>query len=107
MNVRSSGAPRESQPVWMLLLAGGAEKGGAAGLHDALHLAFATAGNAGLSLAVIDPKIMLEGAKLAVGPLVVAQRGAAGLDRILQHRLDRLDQACSPLVRRAGFAGDG
>jgi hypothetical protein len=36
---------------------------------------------------------MLEQAKLAIRAHIVAKRGAAGVDRIGDHRPDRLDQA--------------
>src|SRR6185312_429926 len=44
---------------------------------------------------------------IAVRPLVIAQRRAAGLDRIVEHRLDAVDQPLGAFVRRAGLARDG
>ena len=52
----------------------------------------AAARRARLALAVIDAEVVLEIAELAVGAAVVAQRRAAGLDGVLEHRLDRVDQ---------------
>jgi hypothetical protein len=44
---------------------------------------------------------MLEHPELAVGEPVIAQRGAAIPDRLIEHRLDTLDQALGALVRGA------
>src|SRR6059036_2450697 len=60
-----------------------------------------------LAFAVVDAEIVLEHAELAVGLLVVAQGGAAGLDGILQHRPDRLHQPLGALVRRARARRNG
>ena len=54
-----------------------------------------------LALAVVDAEMMLEHAEFAVGEPVIAQRRAAGLDRIVEHRLDAVDQPLGALVRRA------
>src|SRR5207253_7891609 len=82
------------------LLAGRAKEGRASGLDDALDPAFAAGGRAGLSLAVVDAEIVLKQAEFAVGALVVAQRRAAGLDRLRQHGLDPFDEPHRALVRR-------
>src|SRR5262245_35003628 len=52
----------------------------------------ATRRGARLALAVIDTEVVLEISELAVGAAVIAQRGAAGLDRRLEHGLDGIDQ---------------
>src|SRR5215472_18154134 len=46
-----------------------------------------------LAFAVIHQKVVLEIAELAIGLAMVAQRRAAGLDRLVQHGMDRIDQA--------------
>src|SRR5689334_18095300 len=61
-------------------------------LHDALDLPFAAGTGARLTLASVDGKIVLEHAEFAVGALVIAQRRAARLHRLAQHRLDRRRQ---------------
>src|SRR4051812_34941226 len=83
---------REKNRGPLLFLTARAIEGRAPVLHDALHRALAAVA-AGFALAVVDAEIVLEHAKLAIGALVVAQGRAARFDRILQHRLDRLDQA--------------
>jgi hypothetical protein len=50
--------------------------------------------------------VVLERAKIAVGALMVAQRRAAGFDRVPEHGLDSLDQVRGALVGRAGPAGN-
>ena len=49
-------------------------------------------GRAFFALAVVDPEIVLEIAERAVGAAMIAQRRAAGLDRVVEHRLDGVDQ---------------
>src|SRR5689334_8728225 len=66
-----------------------APEGRAAVLGEALDHA-ATA--AFLAFAVVDQERVLEIAELAVGLAMVAQRRAAGLDRLVQHRVDGVDQ---------------
>src|SRR5687768_8363697 len=68
-----------------LLLTNRTEERRAPALHDALDGAFAAGRDAALALAVVDPEVVLEHAKRAVGQAVVAQRRAAGLDRIVEH----------------------
>jgi hypothetical protein len=55
---------------------------------------------------VIDPEIVLEHAELAVGAAMVAQRRAAGLDGLVEHRLDRVNQPFRPVVRCSGPGRD-
>src|ERR1700691_4857502 len=68
----------------------------AAGLDDAAHPFGAVAAGAGLALAAVDRPAVLEIAKLAIGLHIVAQRGAAGFDRLVEHRADRRDQPFGP-----------
>src|SRR5439155_22674492 len=94
--------------VWArLFLAHRTKKRRTPGLHDAPHGALAARRYARLALAVVDAEVVLEQPKLAVGAGVVAQRGAAGLDRVIEHRLDARDQPLGALVRCAGARGDG
>src|SRR5579859_8278911 len=74
-------------------LALGAEKGRAAGLHDAAHALGAGAPRAGLAFAPIDRPAVLEIAEFAVRLHIVAQRRAAGRDRLLEHLADRRGEA--------------
>ena len=90
-----------------LFLAHRAKERRAAGLHDAPDRAAAAGRRAWLALAVIDAEIVLEIAELAVGAAMVAQRRAAGRDRVLEHRLDRSTSRSRALVRRAGARRDG
>ena len=59
-----------------------------------------------LAFAIVDPEVMLEHAEIAVGEPVIAQRRAAGLDGVVEHRLDAFDQPSGAFVRRAVPAGD-
>src|SRR5262245_60621581 len=68
-------------------------EGRAAGLDDAPDGAGAARRRARLALMVIDPEAVLESAERAVGLAVVAQRRAAGLDRLGQNLADRGDEA--------------
>src|ERR1017187_7132207 len=77
----------------------------AAGLHDAFDLALAA--RTRRALAVIDLETVLEIAERAVGTAVVAQRGAAGLNRVLEHRLDGIDQRAGTCGRLSVAVGDG
>src|SRR5450830_48820 len=76
----------------------------AAGLHDAFDLALAA--RTRRTLAVIDLETVLEIAERAVGTAVVAQRRAAGLNRVLEHRLDGIDQRAGTCVRLTIAVGD-
>src|SRR5690606_9082355 len=73
----------------------------AAALHDAGDRSGATGLAAGLALAVIDREGMLEIAERSVGMHIVAQRRAAGLDRVGD---DRADRRCKPFGALAHLA---
>src|SRR5215467_2331873 len=88
------------------LLAGRAVERRASALHESPHGAGASRRHAALAFAVIDAEVMLEVAELTIGLTVVAQRRAAGLDRILKHRADRADQLLGALVGRARAGRD-
>ncbi len=61
------------------------------------------AARAGLALPPVDPEIVLEIARLPVGADVVPQRRTAGVDRLLEHRSDRLRQpGAAPRAEGAG-----
>src|SRR6185503_18232720 len=83
-----------------------AVEGRAAALDDAADGAAAAFLSTGLSLPAIHFEGMLEAPEPAVGAGVVAQRGAAGLDRFAEHGLDRLDQRLDRLRRLAGLGGE-
>src|SRR5260370_34227847 len=84
------------------LLTYGTKERGAAVLRDAPHDAGAAPGRAAPALAVVDAEPVLKAPELAVGAAMVAQRGAAGRDGILEHGLDRRDEAFRMRRRRAG-----
>src|SRR5260370_4107237 len=84
------------------LLTYGTKERGAAVLRDAPHDAGAAPGRAAPALAAVDAEPVLKAAELAVGAAMVAQRGAAGRYGILEHGLDRRDQAFRMRRRRAG-----
>ena len=74
-------------------------------MHDPSHETLAARRRARRTFAIIDPKIVLEIAELAIGLAMVAQRRAAGLDRRVQHHFlvyDREGQkcACGGVVKR-------
>src|SRR5215510_15474177 len=100
-------ASADSNAYHWLSLTHRAEKGRASGLHHALDDAVAAPCRTMLALAIVDAEIVLEQAKLAVGLFVVAQRGAAGLDGILQHCFDRLHQPLGALVGRTRTRRNG
>src|SRR5437660_1358942 len=77
-----------SQPPKTLLLTHRAEKRRPPTLYDPLDLAAASRRDTGFALAVVDAKMVLEIAKLAVGLAVIAQRRSARLDGVVEHRLD-------------------
>src|SRR5216684_188804 len=81
-----------------LFLARGTVIGRPASLHDALDLAAAILGGAGLALAVIDGEMMLEITELAIGFGIIAQGRTAGFDRSLKHLLDRRHEALCALA---------
>src|SRR5258708_39437829 len=76
-------------------------------LHDPLDLAATFRRNARFALAVIDAEMVLEIAKLAIGPAVIAQRGSARLDGVIEHRLDGVNQPRRLGVRGPGARRDG
>src|SRR5690606_1167223 len=78
------------------LLACGAMPGAAPALHAPPDRA-AVPAPAGLAFAVVDVEALGEVAEFAVGPGMVAQAGAARLDRLPEHLADGRDQ---PLERR-------
>src|SRR6056297_2859473 len=55
-------------------------------LDDAAHLARAAGSAAGGAFAAVNVETVLKITKFAIGPAEVAQRGAAGLDGLNQHR---------------------
>src|SRR4051794_20485826 len=61
-------------------------------LHDAPDRALAARRYAFLTGAVVDPEIVLEIAELAVGAAMIAQRRAAGADRIVEDRTNRFSK---------------
>ena len=65
-----------------LALAHRTEECRASGLHDTLDGPAAFGRGTVVAFTVIDAKIVLEQPKLAIGLLMIAQRGAAGLDGI-------------------------
>src|SRR5262245_43180729 len=75
-----------------LLLALRAPEGRATILVEAADGAAAAGGAAFLALAVVDLERMLEITELARCLAMVAQRRAAGLDRLVQHRVDFFHQ---------------
>ena len=90
-----------------LFLADRAEEGGASVLHDAAHGAVAARRRAGLTLAVVDPEMMLEIAEIAVGAAVIAQRRTAGLDGVVEHGLDGIDESVGARIGGAAARRDG
>src|SRR6266566_305194 len=81
-------------PSWFIrsFLAHRTKERGAAVLGNAPHDAGAAAGRTAAALAVVDAEFVLKAPELAVGAAMVAQRGAAGRNGILEHGLDRRDQ---------------
>src|ERR1043165_3438277 len=84
------------------LLALRAPEGRAAVLGEALDHAPATAF---LAFAVVDQEVVLEIAELAIGLAVIAQRRTAGLDPLVQPRMDGLDQTPGVIGRSALAVG--
>src|SRR5258708_1176176 len=76
-------------------------------LHDPLHRAVAARRNARFALAVVNAKMVLEISELAIGLAVIAQRRAAGLDGVIEHCLDGVDQRRRARMGRAGPRRDG
>src|SRR5437588_8290398 len=90
-------------PVVFLFLAFRAPERRAAVLHEAPHHAAAAGGPAGLALAVVDFERVLEIAEFARGQAMVADRGAASLDRLVQHGVDRTHHALGVIGGIGGF----
>src|SRR3984893_13562989 len=88
-----------------LLLALRTPEGRAAVLGKALDDSVAARGLAFFAFAVVDLERVLEIAELARGLAMVAQRRAAGLDRLVQHRVNRGDQPFGVIGRLALFGG--
>src|ERR1700730_7533105 len=61
-------------------------------LGESPHDSFTSGGLALFAFAVIDPERMLEIAEFAGGLAVIAQRRAASLDGLIEHRMDCRDQ---------------
>src|SRR5664279_1031182 len=101
-----SGSPAHASFVWTgreLLLAFRAPERRAPVLGEALDDAAAAGGLALLALAIVDLKGMLEIAELAGGLAMIAQRRAAGLDRLVQHRVNRTHQTFGMIGRFTRF----
>src|SRR5262245_24562945 len=103
---QEAAALRNFAPARPLALADRTKKRRSAGLHHAPDGTGAARRGAAFAGAVVDAEIVLEVAELAVGAAMVAQRGAAGGDRVREHGLDGIDQPLRALVRRPGFARD-
>src|SRR5258708_10753863 len=70
-------------------------------LGKALHQTTAFRGVAFLALAVVDLKRVLEIAEFTRSLAMIAQRRAAGLDRLVQHRVDSSDETPGMVGRLA------
>ena len=103
---RAPPSPRVRGEV-ILFLTARAIKRRAAVLHQTFDRTGATRRAAFLPLAVVDAKIVLEHAELAIGELVIAQARTAVFDRLVEHRFDAFDQPFRTLVRRAAAIGNG
>ena len=90
-----------SRAAFSLLLALRTPEGRAAVLGESLDDAVAASGLAFLAFAVIDLKRVLEIAELARCLAMIAQRRAAGLDRLIQHRVNRRNQPLGVIGRFA------
>src|SRR5580704_16116299 len=80
----------------------GAEERRSPGLDDAAHALGAGATGAGFALAAVDCPAVLEVAELAIGLDIVAQRRAAGLDRLGKHRFDGGGKLVGAATRHGG-----
>src|SRR5947209_8443971 len=90
-----------------LLLTHRAEERAPRPLHDALDRAFASLRRALLAFAIVDAEIVLKVAELAVGAAMIAQRRAAGADRIVEHRANCFRERVRTPVRLAVLIRDG
>ena len=77
-----------------------AEKGRAAGLHDPPDRSAAAEHGAGPVFPIIGLEAVLKGAERAVCLAIIAQRGAARLDGLVQHLLDDAGEPERPSRRR-------
>ena len=75
-------------------------------LDDAAYGSSAAFSRARFALASVDLEAVLKLAERAVGALVVAKRRAAGFDRVLEHRLDAIDERFRLRRRLAGLGGE-
>src|SRR6266852_1964645 len=82
-----------------------APEGRASILGEAPDNAAAAGSLAFLTFAVVDLKRVLEIAEFARGLAMIAQRRAAGLDGLIEHRMDRRDQAPGVIGRFTFFGG--
>src|SRR6266576_5403380 len=101
-----SGAPAYSIFVCSrreLFLAFQAPEGRASVLGEPPHDSATPRGLAFLAFAVVDLKRVLEIAEFAFGLAMVAQRRAAGLDGLIEHRVDRRDQSFRMIGGLSGF----
>src|SRR4029450_9582798 len=89
-----------------LALADWAEERRSAALHHPPDRAVAARRRAGFPGAIIEAKIVLEVAELAIGAAVITQRRAAGRDRLCENGLDGIHQPLRALVRRPGLGRD-
>src|SRR5450631_2771670 len=101
----ASGA-RQSQAEYSLLALRTPE-GRASVLGEPLDDAAAAVCLAFLAFAVINLDRVLEIAEFAGGLAMVAQRRAAGLDRLIQHRVNGIDQAFGVIGRFSFFCRQG
>src|SRR5262245_31154991 len=96
-----------SQALSGLALTDWAEERRSAGLRHPPDCAIAARRRTGFPGAIIDAEIVLEITELTIGAAGVAQRRAAGRDRLREHGLDGIDQLLRALVRCTGLARDG
>src|ERR1700736_729089 len=96
----------QSQAEYSLLALRAPERR-AAVLGKAPHDAATPGGLTFLAFAIINLKRMLEIAEFAGGLAMVAQRRAAGLDRLIQHRVNGIDQAFGVIGRFSFFCRQG
>src|ERR1700726_2153928 len=73
-------------------------------LGESSHHSFTPGRLAFFAFAVVDLKRMLEIAEFACGLAVIAQRRAAGLDGLIQHRVNRRNQTLGMIGRFTFFS---
>src|SRR5450631_4235932 len=98
--------PGTTGPVYSLLTLRAPERR-AAVLGKAPNDAATPRGLAFLAFAVINLERVLEITEFAGGLAMVAQRRAAGLDRLIQHRVNGIDQAFGVIGRLSFFCRQG